>query len=394
MAHIRADRVLETTTTTGTGSLTLAGAVTGHRAFSAVATNNDTVPYFAWEVDTNGAPSGQWEIGIGTWTTGGILQRTTVLQSSNANALVNFAAGTKYVALGDGSDKLLALDDQNAFTLPAAGTPATPATGKLAVFNGAFGGRRMLTQLSPSGLRTPLQPLFGANKIKSWIPAGNSTTITAIGAATLTATGTATAVNVATTNVYTRQRTLEYLVTTAATTAIAGFRDGVAQFFRGAAAGQGGFFTIIRFGLATGVNVATSRCFVGMSSSIAAPTDVNPSTLTDMFGIGWDSADTTVQFLYNDNAGTASKISLGANFPRPTADRTQSYEVRLFCPPGGSEISYEVWNMVNNAVASGSVTTDIPAATTLLAIRGWHSVGGTSSVVGIGLHNAYIESDV
>ncbi len=92
MAHIAADRVRETTTTTGTGAITLLGAVTNFQAFSAVMVNADTTFYAI--VHQSAA---EWEIGLGTWNTGGTLSRTTVLESSNAGAAVNFSAGTKDV---------------------------------------------------------------------------------------------------------------------------------------------------------------------------------------------------------------------------------------------------------------------------------------------------------
>lgn len=98
MAKITADRVMETTTSTGTGSITLAGAVTGFRAFSAVCANNDTVDYTIYGVDGNGNPNGQWESGLGTWTTGGTLARTTPQAGSSATP-VSFSAGTKNVML-------------------------------------------------------------------------------------------------------------------------------------------------------------------------------------------------------------------------------------------------------------------------------------------------------
>lgn len=97
MALITADRVLESTTTTGTGPLTLAGAYAGFRAFSAVCATNDTVNYVAEAIDGNGNPTGDWEVGLGTYSGANTLTRTTVLASSNAGAAVNFAAGTKRV---------------------------------------------------------------------------------------------------------------------------------------------------------------------------------------------------------------------------------------------------------------------------------------------------------
>lgn len=89
-----ADRIAETTTTTGTGALSLAGALTGFRTFVA-GVGGGNVCYYAIVHRT----SGEWEVGYGTLTAGvpDTLSRTTVLASSNGNALVNFSTGTKDV---------------------------------------------------------------------------------------------------------------------------------------------------------------------------------------------------------------------------------------------------------------------------------------------------------
>jgi hypothetical protein len=90
MALILADRVQETTATTGTGTVTLAGAASGFQSFAAVGDGNST-----YYTITGGS---EWEVGIGTYTSSGTtLSRTTVLSSSNSGSLVNFAAGTKNV---------------------------------------------------------------------------------------------------------------------------------------------------------------------------------------------------------------------------------------------------------------------------------------------------------
>lgn len=89
MTFIIDDRVREATSTTGTGSFTLGGSPAGYQPFSAVMTNGDTTWYACV------LPGGAWEVGVGTWVTGNTLQRTTILRSSNAGAVVNFAAGTK-----------------------------------------------------------------------------------------------------------------------------------------------------------------------------------------------------------------------------------------------------------------------------------------------------------
>jgi hypothetical protein len=90
MAIVIKDRVKETTTTTGTGIITLAGAVNGFQAFSVIGDGNETFYTIA-----GGA---EFEVGIGTYTLSGTtLSRDTVLESSNSGSLVDFAAGTKDV---------------------------------------------------------------------------------------------------------------------------------------------------------------------------------------------------------------------------------------------------------------------------------------------------------
>ena len=92
MAFVIADRVQETTTTTGTGTVTLAGAVTGFQSFSAIGNGNTTFYTIADQSGFN------WEVGVGTYTSSGTtLSRDTVLSSSNSGSLVNFSAGTKNV---------------------------------------------------------------------------------------------------------------------------------------------------------------------------------------------------------------------------------------------------------------------------------------------------------
>jgi len=92
MALVLADRVKETTTTTGTGTVTLLGASTGFQSFSAIGNANTTYYTIA------GQTGSEWEVGIGTYTSSGTtLARTTVLSSSNSGSLVNFSAGTKDV---------------------------------------------------------------------------------------------------------------------------------------------------------------------------------------------------------------------------------------------------------------------------------------------------------
>jgi hypothetical protein len=92
MAFVLADRVKETTTTTGSGTVTLLGASTGYQSFAAIGNANSTYYTIA------GQTGSEWEVGIGTYTSSGTtLSRDTVLASSNSGSLVTFSAGTKDV---------------------------------------------------------------------------------------------------------------------------------------------------------------------------------------------------------------------------------------------------------------------------------------------------------
>jgi hypothetical protein len=91
MAFVLDDRVRETTTITGTGSVTTAGAPGGYQPFSAVMNIGDTTYYGLV------SPGGGWETGLGTYTAANTLARTTVFSSSNSGALVSFPAGSKDV---------------------------------------------------------------------------------------------------------------------------------------------------------------------------------------------------------------------------------------------------------------------------------------------------------
>jgi hypothetical protein len=110
MALVVADRVQETTNTTGTGTYTLAGAKTGFQSFAAVGDNNTT--YYACTDGTD------YEVGIGTYTaTGTTLARTTIIESSNSDAAVNWGAGEKDIFVTLPASKATVLDASGDFTL-------------------------------------------------------------------------------------------------------------------------------------------------------------------------------------------------------------------------------------------------------------------------------------
>lgn len=119
MAFVIADRVWDTSTTTGTGALTLTGSAPNNfRAFSAVLSVGDTCYYSIRNQAAN-----EWEDGLGTYSGANTLTRTTVYASSNSNSAVTLSAGTKDVFITFLSGRTVILDASGNAT--ALGTPAS-----------------------------------------------------------------------------------------------------------------------------------------------------------------------------------------------------------------------------------------------------------------------------
>ena len=134
MAYLRPYRVAETTTTTGTGSITLAGAVTGYASFAAELANGDTATIVIEAIDAAGRPTGAWEICDTTFTSPTTLSRGT-LRDSSTGSRVSFAAGDKRVFAINPRD-LVDLGSADLIgTLPVAkgGTGVTTLTGTTSV---------------------------------------------------------------------------------------------------------------------------------------------------------------------------------------------------------------------------------------------------------------------
>lgn len=290
-------------------------------------------------------------------------------------------AGADYVAI-HGGDLLLKKNTVNVTTPPA-------DTVKLYARSGA---RYLAAIKGPGGQDTSLQPHLGGNRVGRWLPPGNATTAPlADGIAAPTATGTATARNVATTTLASAMRRLGY-VSAATAGSLAGPRMAAAQFFRGDGTAKGGFDLRVRFVPSDAATVAGARMFVGLAAATAAPTNVDPSTLVNIIGIGEDTGDTNLSIMHNDGAGVATEIALGANFPANGLS-ADAYGLELFCPSGGGDVRYRVERLNTAHVAEGVLSTDLPTATTLLAIQMWRSNNATALAVGIDLCGLYIETD-
>jgi hypothetical protein len=209
MALVVADRVKETTATTGTGTYTLAGAETGFQSFlDGVGDGNTT--YYVVTNDTD------WEVGIGTFTASGTtLSRDTILASSNSGAAVNWGAGPKQVFVTYPAGKAATIDRPETLTNKTINgsnntitnvSLSTGVTGTLPLTNGGTGASlidpnadRILFWDDSAGAVTWLQAGSGLSITDTTISAsGGSLTVEDDGTSTVTG---ATALNFAGTGV-------------------------------------------------------------------------------------------------------------------------------------------------------------------------------------------------
>ena len=121
MALVINDRVKVTSTTTGTGAMALGAAATGFETFAQGIGNNNTTYYCIFNQGTS-----EFEVGLGTLdATSANLTRTTVISSSNSDAAVDFAAGTK--------DVFCTLPASKSVYLDASGNPVGAASNGFAL---------------------------------------------------------------------------------------------------------------------------------------------------------------------------------------------------------------------------------------------------------------------
>jgi hypothetical protein len=292
----------------------------------------------------------------------------------------------------------LTVDAAGALTRTASTTlPAAPAANATASFGWLYSGLPGTAQRSNGRSPELLQPLLARNPPAIWMAPGNSTTVPGIfGMPAPTALGTATTRSVATTNVGTRSRRLGYVSTTGLGT-LGGNYMTVAQFTTGTGtSGVGGFLYITRFMVSDAATVTGARMFVGLRNAVAAPTNVEPSTLTNQVGACQISSSTNLQICYGGSAAQ-TPIDLGVNFPAATLS-ADYYELTLYSPTETADkIYYRVERIGTAFIAEGLLTgtagTAFPSNTTLLGHTVWRTNNATALAVGIDIASLYIETE-
>lgn len=157
----------------------------------------------------------------------------------------------------------------------------------------------------------------------------------------------------------------------------------------------------MRFNFSDAAAVTGVRSFVGISSSTGAPTNVEPSTLTNCVGIAQLSTDTTQLYLVYGGSAAQTAIALGTNFPPyvGTVGITTgvAYDLTLFAPPNTANTLYVRLERIGTAFVyettlTGAATV-IPQSTTLLTTVAWRCNNATAAAVGFDLASFYIETD-
>lgn len=209
-------------------------------------------------------------------------------------------------------------------------------------------------------------------------PAGyGSATITATGFGMSAGTGTAAAVSWASTNERTRHAWVQY-PSGAAVNTNAGLRANSDQMWRGAGAGQGGFYVWGAMNIVSAV--ATQRVFMGIKDATAVLTaTADPNAALDTAYFGCNAADSNLSVCSNDGTTTATCTPLGANFPCHTANI--AYDWAFWAAPNASGINYYIRRQVTGQEASGTLSSDLPRTSVAL---GWDmtiNTGSTASAV-------------
>jgi len=157
------NRVRETTATTGVGAVTLAGAVDGFQTFAAGIGNSNTT-YYAISLNT----ANEWEVGLGTLNSdSSTLTRTTVLESSNSDNAVDFAAGSKEVFCTLPSEKALYLDASGALANATVITDANINASGTASSSTFLRGDNSWTAVSGGSITTAGETFDNYNEISS-----------------------------------------------------------------------------------------------------------------------------------------------------------------------------------------------------------------------------------
>lgn len=141
-------------------------------------------------------------------------------------------------------------------------------------------------------------------------------------------------------------------------------------------------------------STSTQRFAVGLGTIFGGDLSGDPSAQTNCIFIGGDATDTNMQIMHNDGSGTCTKIDLGANFPKASADAV-CYYVR-FALTSPTSVAYRIEELTNNPTpATGTISTNLPASQQALGIHVQGNTGtGTTGSIKIGSFQVWYQYSV
>lgn len=322
-----ADLVAQNTATTGTGTVTLGTAVTGFRTVAASGIPDGATVSYAIQDGTNR------ETGAGVVGASGTTL-TRVLRTSSTGSLLNLA-GSAIVTIQ-----------------PNAGD-----------FDYSLGlARGNLYIVTPPRNQTTMSVIGGTFQIMS-TEASQSITPTSI---------------------YTRSARIRSSSTPSGSGQRCGFR-----VRNGGTVTRRDIAFNIRCAWGLGDTGATARMFVGLSeNNFLNGTSAEPSTFTNILGVGGQSGATTLSWYENDGSGTATMTalgtgSLGGSAPINTAD-AEIYELTIFGPASANP-TLTIRRVTTGDVWTRTPTTDLPSVSTGLCFQLWRDTGATASIANMDL---------
>lgn len=308
---------------------------------------------------------------------------------SNGNVLTsNGTAWTSAAPTGGGGGGVVTKQD---FTNKATSseTETTPSAGTSTIFTVKQANRSGLKILGESGEDFTLQASISTQQVTLWTPTtatqGNWINSNGNGY------GTYTVVTPASTSLANSIRAGQYANVVNTLNQVLGVDSTPMIFWRGNVARAGGFTFFARFGL--GAWALGGKLFVGLGNNTTNVSGV-PSNAQNMCAFTVDNLETAISFTTNAALATGTKTAIAG---QPALAAGNWYDAHIYAPPNGSYIGYRLVNVITGAViADGTVTTNLPTATSFFSPRVYAS-NGTSTPVGsvsIRVSKVYVESDI
>lgn len=325
---------------------------------------------------------------------------TTQIQFNDAGA---FGGDADFVWDKTTNDLILSGADTGITMTGITNEPSSPSAGTLHYYSKAIAGRMLPKIKGPSGIDTAMQTAIFQNRILNYVP---STGTTGTGSGTgfgpvwtsggtvshPTPSSTAPAIS----NQMRRTRYANVVTTTDQTLGIKAEAADTLNYWRGNAAGLGGFFYCARF-IVELYPASTVRLFAGLTASSATYVVASDTVLNNTCGLWHDTTDPSngagaFNFVTRDTTTTTKQQITLAN----AIAAGNSYDFYMWCAPNGSTLYWRLDDIVNNVVYEGNTTTTLPASTAFMGPQCAMSNGTaniTVTTTAIGIAGVYTEAD-